>query len=781
MKHKKEKSNKHKDSSNRRSSRRKKGKPSADGLRERLLAFLKEHPAEDFSVKRLCKELDLHSHNHKKQLIDLLDNIEEEGLIGHSKQYRLRIPLEEQAQAEASQPEAQAPEAPQEPLREVRMADKPRQERKERRKKDVNEETSAPVAIGPDTLVGKVDFVNPKFAFIIVEGQDKDIWVSEQNLRHALDGDTVLVRTWKGGRRNRIEGEVLQIQQRATMSFVGHLEMSDKYAFVITSGRKMHYDIFVPKDQINGAQNGDKVIVEITRWKERDRKPNGRITKVLGKAGENDTEIHAIMFEYGLPYSFPPEVDAQSETLPDTVQPQDMEGRKEFRHITTFTIDPVTAKDFDDALSIRRMKNGHWEIGVHIADVTHYVRPGTLLEEEARKRATSVYLVDRTIPMLPEKISNGLCSLNPHVDRLAFSAVFEMDEQAKVHRQWFGRTVIHSDRRFSYEEAQERIESGEGDFAEEIITLNELAKKLKTERFAQGAISFESVELRFELDEKGKPIGLFPKVRKDAHKMIEEFMLLANKRVAEYVHRKREDGKPVTMVYRVHDSPDPEKVVQLTTFLKRFGYELQETEGKGLARSLNLLTQEVEGRPEQNLIESQAVRSMAKARYTTDPEGHYGLAFAHYSHFTSPIRRYPDMMAHRLLQHYIDKGRSVNAQEYEELCRHSSEMEKRAADAERASVKFKQVEFMSQFIDKDLDGFVSGVTEWGIYVEIKEYRCEGMVRLASMEDDYYRFDEEERAVIGEKYKRTYRLGDDVRVLVKAANIEKRTLDFEMLT
>ncbi|WP_281616274.1 ribonuclease R [Flammeovirga sp. SubArs3] len=629
-----------------------------------------------------------------------------------------------------------------------------------------------------------VDFVNPKFAFLIVdtkEGEEpiEDIRIVLPNMNRALHGDKVEYTTFYNKQRKRTEAKITKILKRERDEFVGQLQVSEKFAFVVPSERKMFFDFFIPREKVGEAENGDKVIVKMTQWKPNDKSPTGKIIKILGKSGDNDTEIHSIMFEFGLPFEFPKEVDAEANTIPDEIPEEEIKNRKDFRDRTTFTIDPVTAKDFDDALSIRKMKNGHYEIGVHIADVSHYVRPGSLLEEEAFKRATSVYLVDRTVPMLPEKLSNGLCSLNPHVDRLAFAAIFEMDEEGKVYKQSFGRTVIHSNRRFSYEEAQERIETKEGDYQEEINILNGIAHKLKDVRFKNGAISFESVELKFDLDENGKPTGLTPKIRKDAHKMIEEYMLLANKRVAESIFRKKQDGKPMTMVYRVHGDPDPEKLAQFASFAKRFGYDLDLNEKK-IAFSLNNLTGEVEGKPEQNIIEQQAIRTMAKAVYTTAPEGHYGLGFAHYTHFTSPIRRYPDVMVHRLLQHYLDKGKSADENEFEDRCKHSSAREKVAADAERASIKYKQVEFMSEFLGEEMEGTISGLTDWGMFIELKDTRCEGLVRYSSMLADQYIFDSEEMIVKGVKYKETFQLGDPVKVIVKETNIEKRSIDFELV-
>ena len=540
----------------------------------------------------------------------------------------------------------------------------------------------------------------------------------------------------------------------------------------------MFHDIYVHVNDLAGAKHNDKVIVKVTQWPERDKKPEGVVTRVLGKAGEHNAEIHSIIAEFGLPLEFPEAIEAEAETISDKITAREIKKRKDFRDITTFTIDPFDAKDFDDALSLRPLPNGNTEVGIHIADVTHYVAMKTALEEEAVDRATSVYLVDRTIPMLPERLSNGLCSLRPNEEKLTFSAVFELDGEGEIKSEWFGRTIIYSDRRFTYEEAQERLETQEGDFHEEILQLDTLAKKLKQDRFKKGAVNFESVEVKFKLDEDGKPLGIIPKERKDAHKLIEEFMLLANKRVAEFIFKQATQANPVTFVYRTHDDPDPEKLDTLATFAKRFGHQL-DFEKKGISHNLNHLVDRVEGKPEQNVLQQLAIRTMAKARYSTNEKGHFGLSFAHYTHFTSPIRRYPDMMVHRLLQHYLDGGKSVDRDEYEQLCLHASEREKRAADAERASIKYKQVEFMSMVEDKVFDGIVSGVTEWGIYVEITETKCEGMVRISDLGDDYYEFDEQNYRVIGRRNKRMITLGDGVKVSVKATDIDRRTIDLTL--
>ncbi len=629
-------------------------------------------------------------------------------------------------------------------------------------------------------ITGKVDFVNPRFAYIVSEGMDVDVKVKSENLQGALDDDTVKVQVFKprsGG--GRLEGKVIEVVSRYRKEFVGRVEKSKKHAFVVPDFRKMHHDIFVPIQALNGAKHDDKVIVEITKWPTPDRNPEGKVVNVLGKSGENEAEIHSIMAEFDLPFKFPDKVLAQAQKLKDGVTREEVAGRRDFRRVTTFTIDPADAKDFDDALSIKRLKNGNYEIGIHIADVTHYVRPKTLLEDEANDRATSVYLVDRTIPMLPEKISNELCSLRPHEDKLTFSAIFELDSNAHVRKEWFGKTVIHSDRRFTYEEAQERIEALKGDFFAELTTLNELALKLRAERFMRGAINFETVEVKFELDEKGKPLAVIPKERKDAHKLVEEFMLLANKRVAEFVYRMRKGKVKNTFVYRTHDYPDPEKLNAFSVFAKKFGHELK-IEEDAISRSLNNLIEDIEGKPEQNVLQTLAIRTMAKAKYTTEEKGHFGLAFPHYTHFTSPIRRYPDMMVHRLLFHYLNGGQSPERDRYEKKCQHSSEMEKRAADAERASIKYKQVEFMESMVEEEFEGIVSGVTEWGVFVEIIETKCEGMVRLSDLDDDYYIYEPEQYRVIGQNRGMTITLGDHLIVRVMKTDINRRTIDLEFI-
>ena len=625
-----------------------------------------------------------------------------------------------------------------------------------------------------EEFAGVVDHVSSRFAYVNI-GQEQDVYVKAKDLASAVHGDTVKITIFNTRHGQHREGKVVEVLKRNRTRFVGRMELSPNFGFVIPDFKKIHQDFFVYPENMMGARTNDKVVIEVLSWAEDDKKPEAKVVQVLGKAGENEAEIHSIMAEFDLPFKFPENVEQESLTIDEGITAREIKKRRDFREVTTFTIDPADAKDFDDALSFRKLENGNYEIGVHIADVTHYVKPNTGLEKEAFDRATSVYLVDRTIPMLPEKLSNGLCSLRPNEDKLTFAAVFEIDPKGKVHDQWFGRTIIHSDKRFSYEEAQEILESGLGAFAEELGILNDLAKKLRKERFAKGAVNFETTEVKFRLDEKGIPLAVIPKIRKDAHKLIEEFMLLANKYVATFIYEYKKGKEKNTFVYRIHDFPDPDKVKDFALFAKQFGHRMN-VEEASISKSLNKLMADIEGKPEQNVLEQLAIRTMAKAKYSTEPKGHFGLAFQHYSHFTSPIRRYPDMMAHRLLQHYLDDGNPVSRGEYEERCIHSSEREKRAADAERASIKYKQVEFMTYAEKKDYDGLISGVTEWGIYVEIIETKCEGMIRMADMTDDFYEFDEKNYRIIGRKTGKIFRLGDKISVRIKKTDIDRRLID-----
>jgi len=630
------------------------------------------------------------------------------------------------------------------------------------------------------TLEGVVDHVNPRFAFVSLGNGDRDtdVYVSTEDLNGAIDGDRVKVLRFSdsSNRGRRPEGKVAEVIGRGRTELVGRLEVWPTYSQLIPDNKKIYEEFTIPKDKLGGAQTGEKVIARITRYPSEGHRGQAEVISVLGKAGANNTEMHAILAEFGLPVQFPDAVEQESEKISEKILKKEIKKRRDFRPITTFTIDPEDAKDFDDALSFQTLENGNYEIGVHIADVTHYIQPGTALEDEAFKRGTSVYLVDRVVPMLPEKLSNNLCSLRPHEDKLTFSAVFEITPEGKIQKEWFGRTVIHSDRRFSYEQAQEILEGTPGDYADELRILNDLALKFRDERFGHGAINFETVEVKFKLDENGVPLLVYPKIRKDAHKLIEEFMLLANKRVAEFVHKQSQGEHPNVMVYRIHEAPDLEKLRVFTAFAGRLGYKLKVDE-KHLSNSYNHLMDELEGKPEQNVLQQLAIRTMAKARYSTDDIGHFGLAFRRYSHFTSPIRRYPDMMAHRLLQHYLDGGKSVDRDEYEAKSKHSSDRERVATEAERASIKYKQVEFMSR-MDKDqpFEGIITGVTDFGLFVEITETSAEGLVRMTDLGDDFYEFDKDNFRLIGKRNKRIFAFGDAITVRVKEANLARRSLD-----
>ena len=562
---------------------------------------------------------------------------------------------------------------------------------------------------------------------------------------------------------------------------MGTLEVTKGYAFLVTENRTLANDIFIPKDKLKGGKTGDKAIVKVMEWPDKAKNPIGQVIDILGRAGENNTEMHAILAEYGLPYSYPKEVEAAADRIPAEIPADEIARREDFRAVTTFTIDPKDAKDFDDALSIRRLPDGLWEVGVHIADVTYYVKEGSLIDKEAEKRATSVYLVDRTIPMLPERLCNFLCSLRPDEEKLAYSVIFRMNDRAEVLDSRAVHTLIKSDRRFTYEEAQQVIETGQGDFRDELLQLDRLAKILREKRFQDGAINFDRYEVKFEIDDKGKPVSVYFKVAKDANKLVEEFMLLANRTVAEKIGHVTDGRKAKVFPYRIHDLPDPEKLDNLAQFIARFGYKLNTSGTKAdVSKSINRLLDDVQGRKEENLIETVSIRAMQKARYSTHNIGHYGLAFDYYTHFTSPIRRYPDMMVHRLLTRYLDEHkRSVSENKYEALCEHSSAMEQLAASAERASIKYKQVEFMQEHVGQTYDGVISGVTEWGLYVELNENKCEGMIPIRDLDDDYYEFDEKNYCLRGRRKKRVYSLGDAITIQVARANLEKKQLDFTL--
>lgn len=709
---------------------RRKSKKYAINPKEFILEFMREQPENKFALKHLAGVVGMSDKYGRRETLAILRELESEGIVRETSRGRFQL----------------------------KPSERPR-------------------------VVGRVDMAKSGVIFVVSEILESDVHISSFRSMNALHGDLVEIVVNRAPKGNRsAEGEIVAILERSKKVYIGIAEVKPNHIFIRSASRNMPYDTYLSKHEYPDLEDGVKVSFRIKEWAAGTKSPTGEIVDVLGAVGDNNTEMHAILTEYDLPYNFDPAIEAEAEAIDGRITDQDYAERRDFRDTVTFTVDPADAKDFDDALSVKKIKDGVWEVGVHIADVTHYVRPGMAIEKEAQERATSVYLVDRTIPMLPERLSNALCSLRPHEESLCFSAVFTINEECEVLEEWFGRTVIYSDRRFTYAEAQEIIEGAEGDYKEEVLTLNRLAQNMRQKRFKAGAIGFEREEMKFDLDEKGHPIGVYAKEAKESNKMIEEFMLLANRRVAEFCSYKMGAKRrvPRTMIYRIHDKPDADRLESFRSFILRFGHYFKATKGVAVAREINKLLETIKGSTEENVVSMLAIRSMSKAVYTTENIGHYGLAFPYYTHFTSPIRRYPDMMVHRLLAHYLADGKSASKDDMEDLAKHSSEREVIAANAERASIKYKAVEFMKDRMDQEFDGHISGMKEWGLFVEIDDTHIEGMIPVRELGDDYYQFDEQNYEFIGRSTRETFTLGDAVRVKIKSADLDKRMLDFTLV-
>jgi ribonuclease R len=696
---------------------------SKESVAEQIINIISKSPEQGFNYKQISKRLNLNDPAEKQMVSEILKELKKKGTVQEINQGKYRAKLSR------------------------------------------------------GYITGTVDITRMGYGFISSEEIEEDVFVSARNLRTAMHGDKVKVWLYAKRKGARPEGEVVEIIERWRTTFVGTVEIMPNFAFLIPDNKNMPFDLYIPSSKLNGAKQGEKAVAKIIDWDSKSKNPVAEIINVLGEPGLHETEMHAILAEFELPYHFTEEVKKDAEKIPAEITEKDIKSRRDFRKVQTFTIDPADARDFDDALSMKQLENGNWEIGVHIADVTHYVKQGSLTEEEAKQRATSIYLVDRVVPMLPERLSNHICSLNPGEDKLTYSAVFELNDKSEVLNEWFGKTIINSNKQFSYGEAQKVIDTGDGELKEMVLTLHKLAQQLRTKRFSMGAFAFEKVEVKFDLDEAGKPLGIKFREMGTANQLIEEFMLLANKHVAEYVGKKL---KKRPFVYRIHDKPDPEKIGNFSTFIKRFGYKLVEDDKTSLPKAMNKLLHSVTGKKEQNIIETLALRAMAKAVYSTENIGHYGLAFKYYTHFTSPIRRYPDMMVHRLLASYLAEENPGGQDKYEKLCEHSSKMERLAAEAERASVKYKQVEYMSDKTGKEFEGVISGVTEWGIYVEIVENQCEGMIHIRELGDDFYEYDEENYCIKGRSSGKVYTLGDKVTIEVVKADLQKKQLDYKLV-